>query len=121
MLLISPLSSIAFRVFRSNKLQYHSSLLYSDIKQAYFGGIVDVYHPYGKNLYYYDINSLYPYAMLKDMPVGNPTYVEGDIDLDNSFGFFYADIVTPSDIHIPILPVKRDGTMPNRVFLRLIF
>ncbi|KAJ3215391.1 hypothetical protein HK099_006383, partial [Clydaea vesicula] len=41
-----------------------------DIKQAYYGGHVDVYKPFSSTgkAYYYDINSLYPTAMLKDMP-----------------------------------------------------
>ncbi|KAJ3220452.1 hypothetical protein HK099_004345 [Clydaea vesicula] len=39
---------------------------------GYYGGLVDVYETFGENLFYYDVNSLYPFAMLKDMPVGNP-------------------------------------------------
>jgi hypothetical protein len=34
-----------------------------DIINAYYGGIVDVYKPEMKEGYYYDVNSLYPYAM----------------------------------------------------------
>ena len=41
---------------------------YNDIKQAYFGGNTEVYKPRGKYLYYYDVNSLYPYVALQDMP-----------------------------------------------------
>lgn len=39
--------------------------IYSDLKKAYYRGITEVYIPCGRNLFYYDINSLYPY-------VGNP-------------------------------------------------
>ena len=56
-------------------------------------------HCQGKGLYYYDVNSLYPYSMLKDMPVGKPTYIIGDIDLNQSFGFFFAEIKTPSGLY----------------------
>ena len=42
--------------------------MYNDIKQAYYGGITEVYKPYGENFYYYDVNSLYPFASLNDMP-----------------------------------------------------
>jgi len=42
--------------------------LFNDIKKAYYGGITEVYKPYGKDLYYYDVNSLYPYVALQDMP-----------------------------------------------------
>ena len=33
--------------------------VYNDIKESYYGGITEVYKPHGKNLYYYDVNSLY--------------------------------------------------------------
>jgi len=42
--------------------------MYHDIKQAYYGGITEVYKPYGRDLFYYDVNSLYPSVALKDMP-----------------------------------------------------
>ncbi len=32
--------------------------MYNDIRQAYYGGITEVYKPYGEGLYYYDVNSL---------------------------------------------------------------
>lgn len=46
----------------------------SDIRQGYFGGATDSYIPSGgkaKNIYTYDVNSLYPYAMKSfPMPIG---------------------------------------------------
>lgn len=33
------------------------------IQQAYYGGHADTYIPRGSDLYYYDVNSLYPYIM----------------------------------------------------------
>lgn len=109
------IASIALQVYRTKFLSPNSNIpltlgnLYKDIKQAYFGGIVDVYKPYGKDLYYYDINSLYSHSMIKDMPVGNPSYVEGELDLMTSFGFYFAEIEAPKGLDIPVLPVKRDG------------
>ena len=41
------------------------------IRRGYYGGHTDVYIPYGENLHYYDVNSLYPFSMLRDMP-GEP-------------------------------------------------
>ena len=35
---------------------------------------------YSENLYFYDVNSLYPNNMHLLMPVGNPLYFEGDIN-----------------------------------------
>lgn len=37
----------------------------------YRGGRVEVYKGFGKNLFYYDFNSLYPSVMLEKMPVGS--------------------------------------------------
>lgn len=36
--------------------------LYKTIKKAYYGGMTEVYKPYGENLYYYVVNSLYPFV-----------------------------------------------------------
>ena len=58
------------------------------------------------SIYYYDINSLYPYIMKNfEMPVGKPTYFEGDIlKIDpNAFGFFYCRVITPKNLKHPIL------------------
>jgi len=38
------------------------------LKKGYTGGAVDVYKPYGKYVYRYDVNSLYPYIM-KEFPM----------------------------------------------------
>ncbi len=71
-----------------------STQMYNDLKPGYTGGAVDVYRPHGYNLYYYDVNSLYPYVMKEyPMPVGTPKYFKGNI-LESSFserpfGFFF--------------------------------
>jgi hypothetical protein len=67
-----------------NKLPIIIGKTYYDIKKSYTGGAVDVYLPYGENLYLYDINSLYPAVMRENpMPVGEPKYFEGNI-LENN-------------------------------------
>jgi hypothetical protein len=40
------------------------------IRRGYYGGHTNVYIPYGENLHYYDVSSLYPFSMLQDMPGG---------------------------------------------------
>jgi hypothetical protein len=107
--------------------------MYNTISKSYKGGHVDIYKHTGENIYRYDINSLYPYAMKRFlMPVGTPYYFEGDIlkmidhvhsqylikqDLnafkENSikkpirekrpFGFFEVEVTAPKDLNIPIL------------------
>jgi len=65
----------------------------SFIRRGYYGGHADAYIPYGENLYYYDVNSLYPYIMKTfPMPGGKPVWkrdLKGE-SLDNFFGFIEA-------------------------------
>lgn len=72
-----------------------------------------------KQIKRYDVNSLYPFTMKSfPMPVGNPTYFEGDIlsvwnsdsrkIQDNKpFGIFEVDIIAPLDIKIPLLQLNK--------------
>jgi len=98
-----------------------------NIRQGYTGGAVDVYIPSNRvnesninkvdhyirtvkgffiKLFYYDVNSLYPYVMAYfDMPIGKPVAFEGDIRKiePNAFGFFYCKITSPNDLELPLL------------------
>jgi hypothetical protein len=116
------LSSLAFAIFRTKFMKTENIPLltgpiYDFIKLGYIGGAVDVYKPYGKNVYRYDVNSLYPTTMLRNpMPVGNPTYFDGDISKvdPRAFGFFKVEVNTPQQLKHPILLCRintgRDGT-----------
>jgi hypothetical protein len=108
------LPSLAFAIFRScfmekNSVPQVTGKIEKDIRSGYTGGAVDMYipeNPDATKVYVYDANSLYPYIMQSQpMPVGNPTYFEGDIrKIDpNAFGFFYCKIIAPDDIKHPIL------------------
>jgi len=108
------LASLALGIYRLKflkdyKIPLINGKMYDDIKEGYTGGAVDVYKPSGKNIFRYDVNSLYPSRMkYKPMPVGDPVYFEGDItkvDL-NAFGFFEVDVETPRDLNIPILQIR---------------
>lgn len=44
--------------------------LHTFVRNAFFGGRTEIYRMKGKRLFYYDLNSSYPAAMLEDMPVG---------------------------------------------------
>jgi len=110
------LPSLSFAIFRSkyNKKQLiHmiSGTIYNEIKKSYTGGAVDMYIPSNNNktLYAYDVNSLYPYIMNNyKLPVGSPTYFEGDIlSLDkNAFGFFNCKITAPINLKHPIIQTR---------------
>jgi len=107
------LSSLAFAIYRSkfmptNVIAQLSGQMAKDIRQSYTGGACDMYIPSNKEekIYAYDVNSLYPSIMKDcDMPVGNPTFFEGDIRLINpdAFGFFYCNIIAPDNLEHPIL------------------
>lgn len=117
------ISSIAIKLFlnkyyKDNLALINKRSIYEDIKLSYFGGVTEVYRPYGENLYYYDVNSLYPYAALNSMPGTNCTF-ETDInillkDMMNVFGFFYCNVKT-NNTYLGLLPVRNTKgiIMPN--------
>lgn len=97
------------------------------IRRGYYGGHTDVYKPYGKGLFYYDVNSLYPYAMLKPMPGGKPVW-RGKLkgcDLEQLFGFVSAKVTCPESLKVPLLPYKdpKTGTLlfPTGTFTGVYF
>lgn len=98
--------------YNNNIPVINKSSIYNDIKQAYYGGITEVYKPYGENLYYYDVNSLYPYVCLQDMPgmyCSKEHYLESiNVKLDNLFGFYYCEIDAPVNNYIGVLPLRNN-------------
>lgn len=116
------LSSLALNIFR---LRYYDDKIFpihipnknedTFIRKAYYGGHTDAYKPYGENLYYYDVNSLYPYVMQKyPMPCGKPKWYSNleDQDLDSMLGFIEAYVVCPKTIKKPFLPYRnKEGTL----------
>ena len=119
------LSALAFAIFRSKflkgaKIPIIEGALFNELKKGYTGGAVDVYKPClekGKKIYRYDVNSLYPSVMHKfNMPIGNPTFFEGDISLigpgsgynlmNKLFGFFEVEVEAPKSMKIPLLQIR---------------
>ena len=100
---------------------------------AYLGGIVDVYRPHlkGQVGFYYDVNSLYPTAMCKPMPVGIPTPMNLTRDAfqaSDFFGYLEATVQAPAAPNTPggyigLLPVKFNGRLvcPGGAFLVISF
>lgn len=41
------------KYYDNNIPKINKPSIYRDIKEAYYGGITEVYEPYGKNLFYY--------------------------------------------------------------------
>jgi hypothetical protein len=100
-----------------NKLQHFNFINY-----GYYGGITEVYKPFGTNLKYYDVNSLYPFASLNSMPGINCVYIEninGDgLNLSELFGFFHAEVKTNNNLYLGLLPIKTNLglILPNGEF-----
>ena len=112
-LTLSALAMIIYRTiyYDPNSFPIHIPSRNEDtfIRRGYYGGHADVYIPHGTDLYYYDVNSLYPYIMKTfNMPGGKPVwygYLEGQ-ELSNLYGFIEAYVVCPSTINRPFLPYK---------------
>jgi len=90
-----------------------------DIKQSFTGGSTDMFIPYlpkDKKLYAYDVNSLYPFVMMKiEYPIGDPIYFIGEltnlnIDISDKLGFYHCKIKAPIDIKHPILQIHHKTT-----------
>ena len=121
------ITRLALNIFKHNYYEnkcipsINKLYLFNFIKEGYFGGITEVYKPYGKNLIYLDVNSLYPYAALNPMPGTDCYFLESfedkGLDLDNLFGFFYARVKT-NNLYIGLLPVHKDNRLicPNGEF-----
>ena len=98
------------RFYGNNIPLINKKSVYNDIKKSYYGGVTEVYKPYGKNLNYYDVNSLYPYSALNAMPGLECSYIE-NIDLNineyinDMFGFYYCK-VKASDNYLGLLPYR---------------
>nr|AGJ98066.1 truncated plasmid-related DNA polymerase [Glomus sp. DAOM 240422] len=130
--------SAAFRIWRTTQLPIlHkdgqevydiSHSLDSQLRATYCGGIVDVYRPHlqGEG-YYYDVNSLYPTAMCKPMPVGIPierSLTTSDFYNERKFiGFVEATVQAPINEYIGLLPIKHQGKLicPGGRFKGLFF
>jgi len=75
-----------------------------NIREAYYGGATQVFKHYGRNIHYYDVNSLYPWAITQPLPHIYLGKVSArDINPYTFFGFLYADIKAPTNVN-PILP-----------------
>jgi hypothetical protein len=116
------ISSLAFAIYRTNYLKDNTipiidGQMYKDLKISYTGGACDVYLPYGENIKCYDVNSLYPTVMCNyDMPIGTPTYFEGEITKidQKAFGFFEVEVQSPLNLNIPLLQTRINTGFGNR-------
>lgn len=126
-------ASLAMTVFKTNypddykkavSTFYRSDIGKSNekfIRESYCGGRTEVFTPYLKDGYHYDVNSLYPYVMKTfAIPFGKPKHYVGDAarntfkywyNTEQGAGFLKCDIDVPNTLFIPPLPVKRKGKL----------
>jgi hypothetical protein len=134
------LTSLTFSIFRTHflgdiKIPMLAGKFYTDLKMAYTGGATDMYIPSNITffeglktldsklimkfikLFYFDVNSLYPYIMSKfELPTGKIVYFEGDIYnsnliIDNFIpdgvlGFYYCKVIAPDNLVQPIIQIR---------------
>lgn len=77
-----------------------------DCRRCYFGGRTEVYRYDEGHVFKYDVNSLFPRAMLEPVPV---EYIARSRDLpddDRRIGFYHATVTIPEDVYLPALPYK---------------
>lgn len=84
----------------------HEDLIRS---KFYSGGRVECFKGFGKDLRYYDVNSLYPSVMLEEMPCGN--YDVRRSFIKDKIGFYSVEILgTPDWFISPLLTKSERGT-----------
>lgn len=131
---VMTISALALKIFRQRYFDDKKTPIYiptrnqdTFIRKGYYGGHVDVYKPGAERIYYYDVNSLYPYVMKSfPMPIGQPVWNNNleKVDFDTIFGFVKAYIECPEDLDKPVLPYKdTDGTLiyPTGKFIGVYF
>lgn len=114
------LDTVIYPVNKTIKVQGDKLLNIEDeIRNNYVGGRTEIFKRYGEKLYYYDVNSLYPFVMYDNpYPVSNPIYVTGEQISKNDIGFFQCDIKYNECLHgIPLLPKK----ITNGGFNKLVY
>lgn len=126
------ISKLSMNLFRKNYLAgkkipfITKPSIFNFIKEGYYGGITEVYKPYGKDLYFYDVNSEYPFVAKNILPGNMFNYIEDykgeGLDLNELFGFFYCKVKT-NDNYLGLLPVHQDSVLilPNGTFYGIWF
>lgn len=134
---IITISSLSISIFQSSfydEKEYpiidikSNSSLHSDLKEAYVGGRVEVFHRglgFKDNTYHFDVPGIYALCIQKDLPIGNPVYLRvpkainresasiliRELHRNGIIAFFKATAICPKDLHIPVLPLKDGGKL----------
>ena len=103
-------ASCAMDYFRRKHLKYPLITYHHRdevLREAYYGGRTEVKKRYGRDLFYYDINSLYPSVMATErFPIGLPTYYNHGIKFNkNDLGVAKISTFIPKGTE-PFLPYR---------------
>jgi hypothetical protein len=114
------IASHAMRVFRAKYLEkdiYQPNMEIENFcREAYSGGRCEIFRYDESEVNHYDVNSLYPSAMLESVPVEYLYESKHIPERSDLIGFFKAKIFYP-DRYLPILPFHADKLyFPTGVF-----
>lgn len=105
------IASHAMRVFRSHYLHKDIYQPHRAVEEfcraAYVGGRCEIYRFDEAEVNHYDVNSLYPSAMLAPVPIEYLYATKVLCETPNRIGFYRAQIKYP-DCYMPILPFHSD-------------
>lgn len=104
------LAQLSMKIFRKNFLKIeipnYSTKTEEDIRKSYYGGRTEVFKLFVDKANYYDINSLYPFVMHEyKFPISNPVF-STNFDIYTDEGIVFAEVETPENINIPVLPYR---------------
>lgn len=88
--------------------------LHDFIRLGYYGGRTEIFRFSGKRLWYYDVNSSYPFSMLGDMPYGKAREFPEGLNLSQLdklgkqyIGFVECVVYVPEKCYLPPLPYRK--------------
>lgn len=117
--------SLAFAIFRSKYLAANTIPIVNGevdtfLRKSFTGGSTDSIIPYGKMVYCYDVNSLYPTSMANQLFCSG--ILEKFIDISNvplgNLWIALVKVTTKKDLHIPYLQIHHNNRTlsPNGSF-----
>lgn len=108
-------ANLSMKIYRAHFLHDEIPLLTEFeekfIRESYLGGATDYYKAKGENLRCYDVNSLYPSAMMNELPykvIAKHNDLSG-VNVKDFKGFVLAKVTSPEYIRNPIVALKHEG------------
>ena len=94
------------------------------IRKAYRGGFTYLNPKYKEvtviNGAVYDVNSLYPYSMTKELPYGEPIHFDGKYEYDGNYPLYTQDFICMFDLkdgYLPTVQIKNSSRFIETEYL----